>query len=241
MISGKDIAIIASVDIELMLLSAYLGIERLKFQEPAKKGNIILCLSGVGMVNGAIAATLIIERYAPSLIISTGICGAYTESGLEIGDISFAETEIYGDTGVVFDEDFQSLKEIALPIIKKDSYEIFNEIPVRNSYREKFSELCKDLGLKFKSGRFVTVAAITGTPEKARRIAKRWNAICENMEGAGIAHVAFLNNIDFIEIRGVSNRAGERDKGRWNIKVASENCQKLLIRFINWYGFSESG
>lgn len=111
----KYIAIIASVDFELSLIASPFGAERLRFHEPVKKDNIILCISGIGMVNAAIVATRIIDAYSPSMIISIGIGGAYRNSGLDIGDIALAETEIYGDTGIIMNGDFQDLKTIGLP------------------------------------------------------------------------------------------------------------------------------
>ncbi len=232
----KDIAIIASVDFELSLIAAYLGAEKLKFHEPIKKDNIILCLSGIGMVNAAIASTRIMELYSPSMIISTGVCGACKDSGLDIGDIALAETEIYGDTGVVMNGDLQDLKTLGLPVIRRSSMEIFNEIPIMNSYKEAIADICNSLGLKLRCGRFVTVAGITGNPEMAQSIQRRWDAICENMEGAAVAHVALLNKIEFMEIRGVSNMAGDRDKSRWDLRLAAENCQRVLCRFIDEHG-----
>lgn len=110
--------------------------------------------------------------------------------------------------------------------------EIFNEIPIRNPYKDDIFKICKALGLKLGYGRFVTIAGITGNLQRAQTMQSRWNAICENMEGAAIAHAAFLNDIDFMEIRGISNIAGDRDKRRWNLELAAENCQKVLWRFI---------
>lgn len=231
----KDIAIIASTDFEISLIASYLGAGKLKFHEPVKKDNIILYLSGIGMVNAAIAAKGIIDTFSPSLIISTGLCGAYRDSGLNIGDIALAETEIYGDTGVVMDKDFQDLKTLGLPLIKGSSMEIFNEIPIINSYKKDIAEICDSLGLRLLCGRFVTITGITGNYEIAKAMQMRWNAICENMEGAAIAHAALLNNIDFMEIRGVSNIAGERDKTRWSVRMASENCQRVVLKFIERY------
>ncbi|MCX7792996.1 MAG: futalosine hydrolase [Thermodesulfovibrionales bacterium] len=234
---SKIIAIIASVEFELSLIQTHLGVGGFRFHEPVKKGEVILYLSGIGMVNAAIAATRVIDSYSPSLIISTGICGAYRESGLNIGDIALAEKEIYGDTGVIGGRDFQDLKALGLPVIKISSsnIEIFNEIPIRNSHKHKIYEICKELSLNLQCGSFVTVSGITGNPEIAEKMHKRWNAICENMEGAAVAHAALINNIDFMEIRGVSNIAGERDKSRWNPELASKNCQGVLMEFIKWY------
>ncbi|MCE5193973.1 MAG: hypothetical protein LLF28_00715, partial [Nitrospiraceae bacterium] len=82
---------------------------------------------------------------------------------------------------------------------------------------------------KTKTGAFLTMSSITGTLKRAKELEKRFNVICENMEGAAIAQVCVIHGIPMLEIRGISNIVGDRDKNRWDIKKASENCQKILI------------
>ena len=53
------------------------------------------------------------------------------------------------------------------------------------------------------------------------------------MEGAAIAQVCAIYNIPVFEIRGISNIAGIRDKRRWNLSLASENCQKAGMELIS--------
>ena len=52
------------------------------------------------------------------------------------------------------------------------------------------------------------------------------------MEGAAIAQVCTIYKIPMLEIRGISNIVGERDKRKWNLGLASENCQKLLLKLF---------
>ena len=240
MISGVNprirVAIIAAVDFELLQIARHLGIKYLNYQEPVKRDNVVLCLSGIGMVNAAIAATIIAERFSPGLLISTGIGGASRDSGLSGGDIAIADKEIYADTGVRFihrgKQGFQGLKEMGFPLIKKQGMELFNEIPIENAFIDTVMELSKEAGLKVKRGSFITLSATSGTEQIAREIAKKYNFICENMEGAAVAHVATLYDIDFMEIRGISNIAGDRDRRRWKTELATLNCQNLIMEFL---------
>ena len=52
------------------------------------------------------------------------------------------------------------------------------------------------------------------------------------MEGAAIAHICRIYGIPFVEIRGISNMVEDRDKGKWDIELASENCQKAVLHFL---------
>ena len=47
---------------------------------------IVYATSGLGQVNAAHAATVLIHNYAPSLIINFGVGGAYPDSGLKTGE-----------------------------------------------------------------------------------------------------------------------------------------------------------
>ena len=87
-------------------------------------------------------------------------------------------------------------------------------------------------GFNVESGNFVTVSAASGTRKRAEELRKKFSALCENMEGAAIAQVCAIYNIPVFEIRGISNIAGIRDRRRWNLSLASENCQKVGLEMI---------
>ena len=53
------------------------------------------------------------------------------------------------------------------------------------------------------------------------------------MEGAAIAHVARLYGIPCGEIRGISNRAGNRDRSSWRVKEAAVAAQEALVSWMN--------
>lgn len=196
--------------------------------------NIVLMNTGLGKVNAAHAATCIIEKYPVNAIINIGVGGAYPGSGLNIGDIAIASKEIYGDEGVIGPRGWGSLREIGIPLVQADGKKYFNEFPVTPPAIPPLIRGDKgDVELKIKTGNFVTVSAVTGTQKRARELEKRFNALCENMEGAAIAQVCTLYKIPVFEIRGISNIVGIRDKRRWNLQLASENCQKITLNIID--------
>lgn len=78
---GETILVIAAMeDIELNYLKAKL--ENIKeveyksfkfFEGEVFEKKIILCVSNIGLVNSAIACTVAIEKYKPSMIINVGV------------------------------------------------------------------------------------------------------------------------------------------------------------------------
>jgi futalosine hydrolase len=52
------------------------------------------------------------------------------------------------------------------------------------------------------------------------------------MEGAAFHYVCLLERINFLQLRAISNRVGERDKSKWKLKESIENLNKELLNII---------
>lgn len=201
------------------------------YEGKTQANDIIYVVSGMGKTNAAHAATVLIERFSPGLVILFGIGGAYPSSGLEVGDMAVAEKEVYGDEGFQKSNGFHGTEFIGIPLLKRGRKRYFNEFPLDRKLRRKTLESAR-LVTKTASGTFVTVSTCTGTKERAFEFEKKLGAICENMEGAAVAHVCAIYGIPMIEIRGISNIVEDRDKDRWNITLAAENCQKAVMNVL---------
>jgi len=208
------------------------------YQGKIGKTNIIHIISGIGKTNAAHAATLIIEKFSPTAVINFGVGGAYPSANLRVGDIAIADREIYGDEGLWLKDGFHKADEIGIPLLKKGRNKYFNEFPLDKSLVKKAMKVIPPTlplvkggrgAYRIKSGAFVTVSTVTGTDKRAREIENRFNAICENMEGAAVAHVCAMYGIPMLEIRGISNIVEDRDKSKWDIRTAAENCQKAVF------------
>jgi futalosine hydrolase len=236
----KMLALLSSMPFESDLILASLNNAR-KYRIAGKnafKGKLsgidaVLFNTGIGKVNAAHAATCIIENFRVKKMITIGVGGAYPESGLNIGDIAIASREICGDDGVFTSKGLKGMKVIGIPLVESGGKKFFNEFPVPTP--PLISPLLrggKGGPFKIKSGNFVTLSAASGTHKRAKELEKRFDGVCENMEGAAIVQVCTIYKIPLIEIRGISNIAGVRDKRKWNLRLASENCQKAVLEFI---------
>jgi len=172
------------------------------FHKGVLKGRpVVICLCGIGKTNAAHGVTLLLERFQPTFICLIGVAGAYPSSGLAIGDIVVSEKEIYGDEGLLLETGLQTMKAIGLPVAVIGTVCCFNEFPLH---------MPDELRGHRHKGAFVTVSACTGTLKRGREIETRFGALCENMEGAAVAHVCLLNNVSAAEIRGISNVIEDR-------------------------------
>lgn len=192
---------------------------------------VIFGISGIGKTNAAHAATILIEKFSPACIVNFGIGGAYPSSGLRVGDIAVAEKEVYADEGVLLKDGLHSFEITGIPLLKVRGRKYFNEFPA-DKRLSKMALKAANAIAHCKSGVFLTVSACTGTRKRAGELAAKFGPLCENMEGAAIAHICSLYGIPFAEMRGISNIVEDRDKGKWEIKPAAENCQKAVLQFL---------
>jgi len=191
--------------------------------------HVRVLVTGIGAVNAAVALTRFLEREGAKAVINCGIAGAYPkafESGLSTGTVVCAESECYGDLGANSPDGFLDLQALGFPLIA-------GAVPVHN-------RLTLDLFPAARRARFVTVNTCSGTDDDARRMETRAGigglGEVESMEGAAIAHVARLYEIPAGEIRGISNRAGNRDRGSWRIKEAAVAAQEALLDWLKTTG-----
>ena len=205
---ATDLLLCAATGFECALLREKLG------GDP----RIQILRTGIGPVNAAHAVTLAIIRDKPSAIVVCGVAGAYPGSDLQIGDVTCAQSECYGDLGAASPGGFLDMKTMGFPIIDGPQ-PIYNELPMQ------VFPLAKCV-------RFVTVSTCTGTDAMARAIEARTGGAVENMEGAAVAHVAHLHGVPVGEVRGISNIVTNRDTSQWKLKNAADLAQEALLAWI---------
>jgi len=237
--TAAPLLITAAVDKELSLLTRELnavlladGGPRPVWRGESPSGTVYLAATGIGKVNAAITATLLTERFRPKLMINTGCGGAYCGSGLTVGDLAVATAEIYGDEGVLTVDGWHTLEIIGIPSVERKGNRYSNEMPLSMLAAEKAFHFAFSLGLPVKRGKFVTVSTCSGTSHRGAELYKRFGGICENMEGAAVAHVSLLYDTPFLEVRGISNMVEDRDLSRWDIPRSVEMVQRFLFRCL---------
>ncbi len=190
--------------------------------------SIIFTHCGVGKVNAAHSATLMLENYNIDVLILFGIAGTYSGG---VGDVAVAESENYGEEGVLTKEGWNSMEYIGFPLLQNEK-EYFNTFPMDLKLSKLAVKAAKDLSFNTASGNFVTVSQSSGTTEIGEILKKRFKGICENMEGAAVAHICALYRIPMVEIRGISNMIEERDMKKWNIPLAASRCSKVVSELV---------
>ena len=197
--------------------------------------DVLLCVGGMGKVNAAHAATLLIADRDIEALVIFGIGGAYPSSGAAVGDVVLAREEIAGDEGVLTLDGFKDAEYIGIPLLKTAASVIYatyraHEDLLNDSLQALSAK--REASGKVHSGTFVTLSTCTGTTARARELESRYHGLCENMEGAAAAQVAACHNVPWLEVRGISNLVEDRDLKKWDIPRAAGAAQEAVVRIL---------
>ncbi len=246
------IALIAAVPLETTLLRRFLSPCEVRncsgrdlYLGTLSGLSVTLLHSGIGKANAASATSSLLGFFRPTAVIVVGCGGAFPGSGLNVGDLAIASEEIYGDEGVLTPDGFLDMQDLKLPLVKRNGNSFFNRYPTSAALTEKAFALltagsaCASTAIA--SGPFVTVSTCSGTLSGGRELARRTQGICENMEGAAVAQICAMNNVPFMELRGISNLVEDRDTSRWNLKEGAEIAQRAVQEILrHWHDREES-
>ena len=79
----------------------------------------------------------------------------------------------------------------------------------------------------------ITVNKVHGISDSIAELETCFDADVESMEGGAAMYACAKENINFIEIRTISNKVEPRNRANWNIPLAIENLNQTLIAIIN--------
>ncbi|MDE2998931.1 MAG: futalosine hydrolase [Gemmatimonadota bacterium] len=189
---------------------------------------VALIETGIGAVNTAQALTAALETERPDFVLQVGVGGAYAGSQLNVGDLAVATEENDGELGILAPDGWLSADRIGIPVLSRNLNH-YNTFPLDAVLARRAATMIlnvrPDATPAVRSGPFVTVQQCSGLAVRGNELAARFNAICENMEGAAAAHVCALYDVPFIELRGISNLVEDRDTAAWKLPLASGNAQ----------------
>ena len=196
----KKLGIIFAMDEEIDAFKKYISIQNeydifdLHFYEGIIENvDCILVTSGVGKVNAARTTQILIDNYGVDLIINVGVAGGVSES-LKVGDIVVGEKLVQHDFDITaFNHEKGYIPKVGI-YINSDEYLI------------KLScDVLDDNNINYQKGVIASGDIFCTEEAMSMKIAKKFNALCVEMEGASIAQVCFLSHIPFIVIRSISD------------------------------------
>lgn len=182
---------------------------------------IDVLISGVGLPSAMYHLQKRMQQLDYDLIIQAGIAGAFNRK-IELGETLWVKQDAFGDLGTEEKENF-------LPVFNAGLADQ-NEFPFTNGWLLNESEVTKKIQLN--AAKAVTVNKVTDSKLQEQQIIKHFDPDIESMEGAALHYVCLQENTPFLQLRTVSNYAGERDKTKWKIKEAIMNLNTELLKLI---------
>ena len=166
------------------------------------KNRVVLVRSGIGKVNAARCAQILIDKFAPDYVINTGVAGGIGEN-LNVSDI------VIGAELVQHDFDVSPLGYVRGNLCEadhRDTPTVFHsDAGLTRAFREAAAAVTDPSRVKI--GRIATGDLFVASAEAKREIAETFGAIAAEMEGGAIAQTAFLAGVPFLVLRAISDLA----------------------------------
>jgi len=176
--------------------------------------NVRIEVCGFGPVAAAAKATSLLHTDRPDSVILIGIAGSLSDE-LTIGDAYTFSDVFMDDIGAGSGENFVSAKQMGWKFIDEPAIE--DELAIRSDQQQ---------GL-------LTVCSASASAEEVQRRQELFPTVtAEDMEGYSVAMACALQNVPLTIVRGVSNRAGDRNHANWKIDAAIDSAAKLADRLI---------
>lgn len=199
------IGIIGAMDEEIALL-----LQGLEEQEKAVQAGltfikgrfhgkeVVVCKSGVGKVNAAVTAQILIDRFSVEAVFFTGVAGALNPA-LDVGDIVISSSCQQHD---------MDCSAIGIPR-GLTPYQEVSDFPADSRLiklaEEACARICKDH--KFRVGRVLSGDQFIANKETVRFLHESMGGACVEMEGGAVGQVCYMNSVPYVMLRSMSDKA----------------------------------
>ncbi len=228
----SKIGIIGAMDLEVETLKSHMQNVKItkkanmEFLEGSLNGTpTVIVKCGIGKVNAGMCVQVLADLFGVTHIINTGVAGSL-QAQIDIGDIVISTDALYHDMDVT---------ALGYPL---------GEVPQLGTLEFKADEKlitlakssCEEVNpdIHVFTGRVVSGDQFISSKEVKNKIIENFHGLCTEMEGAAIAHAAFLNEIPFVIIRAISDKAddsAEMDYPTFE-KKAAEHSAKLVEHMV---------
>lgn len=183
--------------------------------------DIDILITGIGMV----ATTYRLSKLSLSsydLVINAGVAGAFTRE-ISIGTVVNVQSEVFAEVGAEDGDGFLDLQQMGLGL-----EECFNHKgELINPTNVSLTGL-KQLPLV----KGVTVNTVHGNEKSISELINRLSPDIESMEGGAFFYVCINERVPFVELRAISNYVERRNKANWDLKLAIDNLNTVLLELI---------
>ena len=228
----KKLGIIGAMEMEVATLKNLMTVDRIitkagmDFYEGSLEGKpVVIVQCGIGKVNAGMCVQILADLFEVTHILNTGVAGSLNAK-LDIGDILVSKAALQHDMDVTplgyEPGQIPGIDTLSFPADE----EMYNTaLAACHKVNPDINAL---LGLVVSGDQFIS------SKEVKDRLVNVFHGDCAEMEGASIAQASYLNNLPFIVIRAISDKAdnsAEMDYPTFE-KKAAEHCAKMVVEFV---------
>jgi adenosylhomocysteine nucleosidase len=192
------------------------------------KSKIIAAVCGVGKVNSAVCAQIMIMKYSPQYLINIGVAGGISP-GIKIRDIVVADFVVQHDIDTTaFGAPLGLIPKIDM--VKIPCSEKLNSLILAAANSPDNINNTNNI----KKGIIASGDKFINSHKEIDFIAHNFNASAVDMESGSIGQVCYINNIEFTAIRSISDNADDDshivfDK---NAEKSAQTVIDLLLKIL---------
>ena len=184
--------------------------------------DVVVVQCGIGKVNAALCVQVLCDCYGVTHVVNTGIAGSLCAE-LDIGDLVISTDAMYHDVDCVhFGYTMGQMPGM----------------PVTYEADKKMAELAFAAAEAVnpghtRMGRVASGDQFVAVKELKEKIIAVTGALCTEMEGTAIAQAAYRNEIPFVIIRAISDKAddsAEMDYPTFE-RIAAHRCAEITRKF----------
>ena len=184
--------------------------------------DIVFVQSGVGKVNAAMTATILITRYNVDKVIFSGVAGSLDRK-VKVGDV------VIGTEMIQHDADATEF-----------GYEI-GQIPQMDEWKFKSAPKLLEKSKNIKNdkfelffGRILTGDQFISKKDEKKRLGEKFEALCVDMESAAVAQVCYRLNTDFLILRSISDSLTDESGMEYDVfvELAANNSKEILKEIL---------
>lgn len=199
------IGIIGAMEVEVEILKGAMDVKQIvkkasmEFYEGSIDGKeIVVVRSGICKVNAGICVQILVDEFSVTHVINTGAAGSL-DARINIGDIVLSTDACYHDVdATIFGYKKGEIPQLGVQAFTADA-------SLREAAKTAISKAAPDLGIF--EGRVCSGDQFISSPDIKKAIIDEFGGMCCEMEGAGIAQGCYLNNVPFLIIRAISDKA----------------------------------
>lgn len=181
--------------------------------------DVIACIGGVGKVNAAMAAQLLISLYKPDLVLNAGVAGCF--ENVPIGTLVLAEGFLQHDVDT---------SPLGDPV---GLVSTVNRVIFPTSDLEKARAAMDKVGLPYRTGLVATGDIFVNHCERARWIHDTFHPLLCEMEGGAVAQVCWRNEVPFMSLKSVSDCVMENHDFFFNFPTAMKDLNRVVMAFVD--------